>query len=312
MGLTNNQMNLIKSLAENRLADAKAYAKACCDEDTTQKNAAFCKRYKSILDMGQLNTIEVPYNIKGMAVMENVETFREDRYYLSTREKELFDNISNMNTAALKLMEMGIPYLNAILLIGISGTGKTTFAKYVAKKLNLPFLYINFSWLIDSYMGKTSQNLRNVFDFARANRCLLMLDEIDCIARKRSNGDSSGTTREFANTTISLLQELDSIKNDSIIMAATNIPEAIDPAINRRFPIVHEIKIFNKNENEEMIRKYMKTIDLKYNEEEIVTYAKYCSERQIPQAITINNIIRAIANAIINQKDTIEVNCKCN
>ena len=143
MGMTNNQLKLIKAIAENKMTEAKQYAICCCVEDTTQKNAVFVKRYKNILENNP-TMIEMPYNIKGMAQMEDVSTsFREDRYYLSEREGELLKSISNMNKAGLKLMEMGIPYLNAILLYGISGTGKTTFGRYVAYKLELPFLYIN-------------------------------------------------------------------------------------------------------------------------------------------------------------------------
>lgn len=305
--MTNNQLKLIKAIAENKMTEAKQYAICCCVEDTTQKNAVFVKRYKNILENNP-TMIEMPYNIKGMAQMEDVSTsFREDRYYLSERENELLKKISGMNKAGLKLMEMGIPYLNAILLYGSSGTGKTTFGRYVAYKLELPFLYINFSYLIDSYMGKTSQNLRNIFDFARMNKCLLMLDEIDCIAQKRK-GSSEGSTREFNNTTISLLQELDKIQNDSIIIGATNIPQALDPAVKRRFSIHHEIKTPSIEECINMMIQYLVSTGLSYDALEVKNVAKeFYSDSDTPpsQAHILNFMITKIADAVINDREEI-------
>lgn len=306
MGMTANQLALVKAIAENDLKKAKDYALCCCVEDTTQKNAPYVKRYKNLL---QNNTtmIEMPFNIKGMAQMEDVSTsFREDRYYLSVREEELFRKISNMNEAGLQLMEMGIPYLNAILLTGISGTGKTTFGRYVAYKLGLPFLYINFSYLVDSYLGKTSQNLRNIFDFARMNKCMLMLDEIDCIAQVRK-GASEGATREFNNTTISLLQELDKIQNDSIIIGATNIPDSIDPAVKRRFAIHHEVLPPTKNECSDMMIQYLKSVGMTFSLVELDEAVKsmYLSPEKPTQASILNYIISKIADAVINKRDRI-------
>lgn len=311
MGMTANQLALVRAVAENKLSDAKKFASMCCTEDTTQKNAPYVKRYKNLLENNP-TMVEMPYNIKGMAQMEDVTTsFREDRYYLSKREQELFHKIANMNKAGLQLMEMGIPYLNAILLTGVSGTGKTTFGRYVAHKLELPFLYINFSYLIDSYMGKTSQNLRNIFEFARMNKCLLMLDEIDCIAQSRK-GASEGTTREFNNTTISLLQELDKIQNDSIIIGATNIPQAIDPAVKRRFAIQHVVLPPSEEDCFSMMIQYLESTGMKFSKDEVrcVVDEFYC-DRELPeyapptQAYILNYLISNIADAVINQREEI-------
>lgn len=311
MGMTANQLALVRAVAENKLSDAKKYAELCCIEDTTQKNAIYVKKYKNLLENNS-TMIEMPFNIKGMAQMEDVSTsFREDRYYLSGREGELFRKIASMNEAGLLLMEMGIPYLNAVLLTGLSGTGKTTFGRYVAHKLGLPFLYINFSYLIDSYLGKTAQNLRNIFDFARMNKCLLMLDEIDCIAQSRK-GSSEGTTREFNNTTISLLQELDKIQNDSIIIGATNIPNAIDPAVKRRFAIHHEVLPPEKEECIAMMNQYMESVGMAYSNSEVEEYAeRQYSESELPeyapptQAVILNYMVTKIAQAVIEKRENI-------
>lgn len=306
MGMTTNQLALVRSIAENKMSDAKRYALCCCFEDKTQKNEHSVARYKNLLENNN-SMIELPFNIKGMAQMEDVSTsFREDRYYLSERERKLYEQISSMNEAGLKLMEMGIPYLNAILLTGVSGTGKTTFGRYVAHKLGLPFLYINFSYLIDSYMGKTAQNLRSIFDFARMEKCILMLDEIDCIAQSRK-GASEGSTREFNNTTISLLQELDKIQNDSIIIGATNIDDAIDPAVKRRFALHHEVTPLSKEECTDMINLYLGSVGMDYDKREVgkVTELLLAGKERVTQSTILNYIITKIADAVISKRDNV-------
>lgn len=300
MGMTDKQLALVKAIAENNLADAKKYAMMCCEEDATQKNAPYVARCKKLLEQSPAFA-EMPYKIRGMAQMEDVSCFREDRYYLSEREEKLFVKISSMNVAGLKLMEMGIPYLNAVLLTGVSGTGKTTFGRYAAHKLGLPFLYINFSYLIDSAMGKTAQNLREVFDFARMNKCLLMLDEIDCIAQSRK-GAGEGVAREHNNTTVTLLQELDRIQNDSIIIGATNIPNAVDPAVKRRFAVTHEVLPLAKEECIALMCQYLASTGLDYEEKEIISAAdRLCAEHKtMPQAVILNCLIERIADAVVN------------
>lgn len=301
--MTEKQLALVEAIAENKLSDAKKAAIECCKEDTTQKNAIYVKRYLQILENGP-STLEVPFNVKGMAVMEDVSTFLVDRYYLSEREAELFAKIEKISKASMKLMEMGIPYLNSVLLTGSSGTGKTTFARFIAYKMKLPFIYINFSYLIDSYMGKTSQNLRSIFDFARTNGCVLLLDEIDCIAQMRK-GSSEGTTREFNNTTITLLQELDKVNNDCVLLAATNIPEAIDPAVKRRFAIQHEVKPLTKEENIALIKQYLGTVELKWSMDEVEQYAN--RKNTVPQYDVINHLIQCISDAVVNDSDTVHI-----
>lgn len=133
MGLTKNQLLLIRAVAEENLEKAKLYAIACCAEDTTQKNKQEVTRYQRTLKSHALELMELPANISMFATLENLaENYNEKRYFLSESEKQLLEQISSMYAASLKLMEKQIHYLNATLLYGESGVGKTAFAKYVA------------------------------------------------------------------------------------------------------------------------------------------------------------------------------------
>ena len=198
--------------------------------------------------------IELPHDLKGIICAEDVSnSFKESRYYLPEKEKQVFDEIIRSKAVCGKLMEMGIPYLNTTLLYGESGTGKTTFGRYVAYKTGFPFCYLNFSNLVDSYMGSTSKNISKVFSYAIKNPCVLMLDEIDCISIRRSSPGSSGSAgSEMARITISLMQEFDRLSNDMIVLGATNRMDRIDEALLRRFTRKYEIKRLNKHERWEM------------------------------------------------------------
>lgn len=114
--------------------------------------------------------------IAGFADLEDLSSYNEKRYYITSRESKLFEQVSKMHKVSLTLMEKQIPYLNATLLYGESGVGKTAFSRYTAYKLGLPYLYINFSRLIESHLGKTSKNISHLFDFIKKNQCLVMFD----------------------------------------------------------------------------------------------------------------------------------------
>ena len=270
MGMTDNQLHMVKAPAENRIQDAKKCAIACCAEDTTKKNAPYVRRYQSLLEnRGQ----ELPYNLTGLLSMEDVSSFREDRYYQGKTEKETLEKIMQADRVSLRLQEMGIRYLNSTLLSGIPGTGKTMFARYAAYRLGVPLAYVNFSYLIDSHMGDTAKNLRRVLDYCKGVRCVLMMDEIDCIGMKRS-GDGSGAAGEIARTTITLMQELDQLTNDQILIAATNRADRLDPALKRRFYQTAEFKPFGKEDRMAAIIRFLDHVPgIRYDEKEIENYA---------------------------------------
>lgn len=94
--------------------------------------------------MGQLS-MDVPEEIKEFLVIEDNSAFREDKYYFSIREKQLYSHIIQQKKIAEKFEEMGIKQLNATRLYGKSGTGKTTLGRYLAYKLQIPFAYLNFA-----------------------------------------------------------------------------------------------------------------------------------------------------------------------
>ena len=276
MGLTDNQKRLIQSIAQNDIISAKKWAIACVAEDDTLKNKSFCNKYRSVLESTGSNMLELPHDLKNLLHVEDVSnSFKEGRYYLSTREKTVYDNIVRMKKVNERLMEMNIPYINSTLLYGESGTGKTTFGRYVAFKTGLPFCYMNFSNLVDSYMGNTSKNISKAFAYAITNPCVFMLDEIDCISIRRSDtGSSGGSGGEMARITITLMQEFDKLPNDVIVIGATNRKDRVDEALLRRFSLKHEVVVLNNEEKLAMVNKYLSDVKMSFSEDEVLELIK--------------------------------------
>lgn len=229
MGLGVNELNLIKSVAENDIRSAKKYALAALKSDTTQKNRYYVSKYTSMLTTEGSNLFELPVDLRDILVCEDVSlSFHEDRYYVTELQKQLSEKILRMSDVSKKLLELQIPYKNATLLYGPPGTGKTMFGRYIAYKKNLPFCYLNFSKVVDSYLGATSRNISKAFSYAASNPCVFLLDEVDAISCNRQNNISSGADKEIGRVTITLMQEFDKIPNDVIILAATNRMDILD------------------------------------------------------------------------------------
>ena len=286
MALNKNVKNLIRSVADNALQEAKIYAKTIVDNETAASNQYFCRDIKNKIET-QPSFIELPFDIRGILKMEDVSnTFNENRYYLTDQESKVFNLISMAKITNERLTEMKIRFLNATLLYGESGTGKTTFGKYVAYKLGLPFAYLNFSQCISSYLGSTSKNIEKVFDYISKQKCVLMLDEIDAIVIKRGKEDLG----EMSRIVIGLMQAFDLLENDVIVIGATNRKDMIDEALIRRFSTIHEVKTLNKHESFHLIKKYLDDLKIKYNEENILSYV----ETHNKQSVIINDIIKSI------------------
>ena len=301
MGMTRNQLALVRYVAENNTQKAKDAALCCCAEDTTQKNHYAVTKYQSLLQSGGMNLMELPANVSSFATMEDLtNTYLENRYYLTNEEKELFELIKNMNDVSLQLMEKQIPYLNATLLYGESGVGKTAFSRYVAYKLGMPYLYVNFSRMLDSYLGGTAKNLTNLFNFINQHQCVVMLDEIDSLAVKREYG-GGGASAEVSRSTTCLLQLLDAVTNDHVIIAATNLIDDVDTAVKRRFTEKHELHRLSAEDNERFIRQYLDNAGFSYDLDSV---RKYAAENH-SQAEIMTHVTRSIASTLTNKGELV-------
>ena len=131
-----------------------------------------------------------------------------------------------------KLMAAGVAPSRSILLVGPPGVGKTLSARWMAKELGLPLLTLDLSAVMSSYLGRTGMNLRHVMDYAKGMPCVLLLDELDAIAKKRDDAAELGELKRLVTV---ILQEIEEWPESGVLLAATNHPDLLDPAVWRRF-----------------------------------------------------------------------------
>lgn len=301
MGLGNNEQQIIKAIAENDIRSARKWAVVALDADKTKKNQWFVNKYKSILTSEGANMIELPGNLKDIMLCEDVSvSFKENRYYLTENEQRISEEIFKMAKVSGKLMEMQIPYKNATLLYGPPGTGKTMFGRYVAYKMKLPFCYLNFSRVIDSYMGATSRNISQAFTYASANPCVFMLDEVDTISSNRAGAGRDGSDKEIARVTITLMQEFDKLANDVVVIAATNRLDMLDDAFVSRCSLRYEMAPFTEDESRTMVYKFLNDVGMELSEYEVDSIIQNGKD----QRAIMNKLIIAIAERIEVEETT--------
>lgn len=134
-----------------------------------------------------------------------------------------------------RLAAHGIKPTRSAMLVGPPGVGKTLSARWIANQLGKPLWVLDLTTVMSSLLGKTGSNLRAVFDHAKQNQAVLLLDEIDAIAKRRSDESDVG---ELKRLVTAILQEVDAWPDSGLLLAATNHPELIDPALWRRFDAV--------------------------------------------------------------------------
>ena len=149
--------------------------------------------------------------------------------------KENLQEIVNYLHDPSKYQEIGASMPKGILLVGPPGTGKTMLAKAVAGEANVPFFSMSGSEFVEMFVGMGASKVRDLFKQAKEKApCIVFIDEIDAIGQKRSGGQYGGND-EREQTLNQLLTEMDGFEGNTgvIILAATNRPESLDPALTR-------------------------------------------------------------------------------
>lgn len=136
-----------------------------------------------------------------------------------------------------RLLARGISPTRSAILVGPPGLGKTLSARWMASRLGRPLWVLDLTAVMSSLLGKTGNNLRMALDHAKRHSAILLLDEIDAIAKRRSDESDVGELKRLVTV---ILQEVDQWPDTGLLLAATNHPELVDPALWRRFDAVLE------------------------------------------------------------------------
>ena len=197
--------------------------------------------------------------------------------YVEPQKKILFSDVAGQKEAKYELQEvveylknpqkfvkMGARIPKGVLLVGMPGTGKTLLAKAVAGEANVPFFHMSGSDFVEMFVGVGASRVRDLFEQGRKSApCIIFIDELDAVGRTRGAGYGGGHD-EREQTLNQMLVEMDGFdtKDGVIILAATNRPDVLDPALLRpgRFDRQVVVAMPDVQEREEILAIHMKKI----------------------------------------------------
>ncbi len=168
------------------------------------------------------------------------------------------------------LRKIGLVDIGKILFIGPPGTGKTTTARALSRKLYLPLLEVKLSMITSQYLGETSKNIEKVFEIAKKlSPCILFIDEFDYVAKMRTS-DEHAAIKRAVNTLLKAIDDINLVNDGVLLIAATNHPSILDLAVWRRFD-----KVLEFPEPEERLRRkifeiFLEKVEGEFNIDELV------------------------------------------
>ena len=210
--------------------------------------------------------------------------------------KENLSEIVNYLHDPSKYRDIGASMPKGILLVGPPGTGKTMLAKAVAGEANVPFFSISGSEFEEMFVGMGASKVRDLFKQAKEKApCIVFIDEIDAIGKKRDGGKFGGGNDEREQTLNQLLTEMDGFEgsNGVIILAATNRPESLDPALTRpgRFDRRVPVELPDLQGREAILRVHAKKIKTEPN----INYAQIARMASGASGAELANIVNEAA-----------------
>jgi SpoVK/Ycf46/Vps4 family AAA+-type ATPase len=157
-----------------------------------------------------------------------------------------------------KLLRAGLAPTKSALFTGPPGVGKTLAARWLASKLKVPLLTLDLAAVMSSFLGRTGNNVRYVLDYAKSIKCILLLDEFDAVAKRRDDSTEIGELKRLVTV---LLQEIDDWPPTGLLIAATNHPDLLDPAVWRRFELKIEFPLPNREETKAALLQWANDTD---------------------------------------------------
>jgi ATP-dependent 26S proteasome regulatory subunit len=177
---------------------------------------------------------------------EEVELTLDDVVLTAEQEAEI-DKIRQAIAHRDYLADIGLREIGKLLFVGPPGTGKTSTARGLASEMDLPFVEVKLSMITSQYLGETAKNVEKVFEVAkRLSPCILFMDEFDFVAKTRDS-DEHAAIKRAVNTLLKSIDEVSLIKDEVLLIGATNHPDQLDAAAWRRFD---EILHFPKPDEE--------------------------------------------------------------
>lgn len=274
---------------------------------------AFCNEVVRAYRVGNGTSADesIPEEISQLVFVEHPEeTFDLSRYWVTDQAKRIADQVHAMRVSAPRLRALGLPARNTTMLFGEPGTGKTEMARWIAYREGLPLMYVNMSSTVDSLMGRTAKNISGIFRYAHRGSCVLMIDELDCVANTRASAVRAADG-ELNRTTVTFMQEIDRLPPGVVLLAATNRADMLDPALMRRFVQVEEVQRLPYETTLKMLDGWVHSIQeqagggVSFSPEELdALMAGYDSDSRMTQAIVVQRAISLLAEKFTELPET--------
>lgn len=197
--------------------------------------------------------------LAGLLAVSYPETSLGDMV-LSSEVRDRLDRMLREQRARQKLQGHGLSPRRKLLLVGPPGCGKTMTASALAGELHLPLYVVVLHGLITKFMGETAAKLSLIFQALAEQRGVYLFDEFDAIGGERSTPHDVGEIRRVLNSFLQFLEQDDS---ESVVVAATNHPQALDRALFRRFDDVIEYRLPDQQEVVLLVQEHLGPFELK-------------------------------------------------
>jgi len=168
------------------------------------------------------------------------------------------DRIVLEHSKSKELFQQGLFPTRTVILTGPPGVGKTMTARWFADRLNKPLLTLDLSAVMSSFLGRTGTNVRHVLDYAKGVPCVLFLDELDAIAKRRDDAHEVGELKRLVTV---LLQEIDDWPVGGLLVGATNHSDLLDPAVWRRFEARIDFPLPNVERIQALVKRQLADTD---------------------------------------------------
>ncbi len=165
---------------------------------------------------------------------EEIETTLQDLVLTGDQEEEIQKIVKAIEHREY-LARIGLREIGKLLFVGPPGTGKTTISRGLAHELGLPFVEVKLSMITSQYLGETAKNVEKTFEVAkRLSPCILFIDEFDSVAKTRRS-DEHAALKRAVNTLLKSIDEVSLVRDEVLLIGATNHPDQLDAAAWRRF-----------------------------------------------------------------------------
>lgn len=172
----------------------------------------------------------------------------------SPKIARMLEQIVAEHQRTAELLDAGLSPTRTAIFTGPPGVGKTLAAKWIASRLERPLLTLDLSAVMSSFLGRTGSNVRHVLDYAKGVPCVMLLDELDAVAKRRDDAHEVGELKRLVTV---LLQEIDDWPEGGLLVAATNHQELLDPAVWRRFETHVEFELPGHEAVEQAIKTFL-------------------------------------------------------